>query len=149
MKLLIYTSFLFSFLLVSCSTYNDQELSNFDKEIKEFISKNDLKYEKSMSGLYYNIIKEGEGDYIQITDSVSFTYEGKLLSGEIFDKQRKPITFQVKDLIQGWKEIIMKSKPGAELELIVPPHLGYGSHDLDDIPPNSILLFKMNILSIL
>lgn len=149
MKLLIYTTLLLSFILASCSTYNDQEISNFDKEIKEFISKNDLKYKKSTSGLYYNIIKEGEGDNIQITDSVVFTYEGKLLSGEIFDKQRKPITFQVKDLIQGWKEIIIKSKPGTEVELIIPPHLGYGAHDLDDIPPNSILLFKMNIISIL
>jgi len=137
------------FLFFSCSTYNEEQILNFDKLINEHIQEKSLDFEKSGSGLYYKIIQEGKGDFIQISDSVQFTYEGSILNGEMFDKQSKPITFKVQDLIQGWKEIILKSKPGTEVELIVPPHLGYGDHDLDDIPPNSTLFFKMKIISIL
>ena len=141
--------YLITSLFYSCSTYSDEEILNFDKEINEHIQEKSLDFEKSGSGLYYKIIHEGKGDYIQISDSVQFTYEGSILNGEMFDKQTKPITFKVQDLIQGWKEIILISKPGTEVELIVPPHLGYGNYDLDDIPPNSTLFFKMKIISIL
>lgn len=134
--------------LQSCSTYSNEELNHFDSEIKAYIKKNKLNLIKSNSGLYYKIIKKGEGDFVQISDKVSFKYEGKLLNGEIFDKQAKPITFNVKDLIAGWKEIMIKLKPGSKVFLIVPPHLGYGTHDLDDIPASSTLIFNMEIIDI-
>lgn len=134
--------------LISCSTYSKDELTHFDSEIKNYIQKNKLDLKRSSSGLYYHIIKHGEGDFIQLTDSVSFTYEGKLINGEIFDKQSKPITFNVKDLIAGWKEIMTKLKPGAKVFLIIPPHLGYGTHDLDDIPASSSLIFNMEIINV-
>ena len=141
-------SFILIISLQSCSTYSSEELKNFDSEINKYIKDNKLELIKSNSGLYYNILEKGKGDFIQLTDSVSFKYEGKLLSGEIFDKQTKPITFNVKDLIAGWKEIMLKLKPGAKVFLIVPPHLGYGTHDLDDIPASSSLVFNMEIIDV-
>ena len=110
-----------------------------------YVYKNDKKGACSARNLG---LKKAKGDFIQLTDSVSFKYEGKLLSGEIFDKQTKPITFNVKDLIAGWKEIMLKLKPGAKVFLIVPPHLGYGTHDLDDIPESSSLVFNMEIIDV-
>jgi len=142
-------TFIYSILaliLSSCSTYSENELATFDTEIQSYLTKNDLNYKKSTSGLYYNILKKGEGQFIQLSDSVSFTYTGRLLDKTIFDRQKTPIKFAVKDLITGWKEIIVMNKPGAEVQLILPPNLGYGTHDLDDIPANSILIFDMTIL---
>ena len=95
--------------------------------------------------MYYHIYDKGEGENIQLTDSVTFTYKGTLLNGTVFDNQKKPVTFKVKDLIAGWKEIMLKLKTKSKVLLVMPPLLGYGTHDLEKIPPNSILVFQMEI----
>jgi FKBP-type peptidyl-prolyl cis-trans isomerase FkpA len=40
-------------------------------------------------------------------------------------------------------------KKGAKVKLVVPPQLGYGDYDLDDIPPNSVLLFDIEVKEVL
>lgn len=139
---------LFLFIFASCKTYTEEDKLNFDKQIKEYIAKHHHKCKHSESGLYYQILKTGIGNNVQYTDNVSFTYKGKLLDGAVFDNQKKPVTFAVKDLISGWKEIMPKLKPGSKVFLAMPPNLGYGDHDLDKIPPNSILIFEMEIISV-
>lgn len=134
--------------LTACKTYSDDDKKIFDKQIRAYIRQHDLKCKKSASGLYYSIIKEGKGNKIQISDNVSISYKGKLINCTTFDYQKKPITFAVKDLIGGWKEMLLKSKPGAKIFMILPPHLAYGDNDLDDIPKNSILIFDMEIKSV-
>jgi FKBP-type peptidyl-prolyl cis-trans isomerase FkpA len=131
--------------LSSCDTYSEEDRNNFDLQIAKYLKKNDIKCEHSESGLYYHIYNPGEGETIQFTDIVSFSYKGTLTNGTVFDNQKKPIDLAVKDLIAGWKEIMVKLKPGAKVFLAIPPSLGYGDHDLDKIPPNSILLFEMEI----
>ncbi len=143
-----YLSYLFlSLLFIGCKTYSDDDLVTFDQQINNYIKKNHLKCNKTESGIYYEIEKEGKGDLIQYTDNVSFTYRGELLNGTVFDNQKKPISFNVKDLIAGWKEILLENKPGAKIFMIIPPNLGYGDNDLDDIPKNSVLVFNMEIVS--
>lgn len=140
--------FLFIILLLSissCDTYSEEEIKSFDSQIKSYLKKHDIKCKHSASGLYYQIHDEGKGDFIQLTDNVSFTYKGTLINGKVFDYQKKTVTFEVKDLIEGWKEIMMKLKPGGSVFLAIPPTLGYGDKDLDDIPKNSILFFEMEV----
>lgn len=144
MKTLIY-SILSILLVTSCSTYSESEIDAFDKQIESYIKKNHLKLTKSNSGLYYKVVEKGDGNFIQLTDTVKFTYTGKLIDETIFDQQKKPIQFKVKDLIACWKEVILSNKEGAELFLISPPQLGYGDRKLDDIPENSILIFNLKI----
>ena len=43
---------------------------------------------------------------------------------------------------------MLELKPGAKVQMIVPPSLAYGNRDLDDIPPNSILYFEMEIKNV-
>jgi FKBP-type peptidyl-prolyl cis-trans isomerase FkpA len=143
-----------SFLLISlfsCGTYSEDEKSAFDKKIENFIKKSGVKYKKSETGLYYSILEEGEGDFIKLTDEVSFTYEGKLLNGEIFDGENKrtPIKFLVSDLIQGWQEALLSMKKGSKVKLVVPPQLGYGDYKLEDIPVNSVLYFHLEVVDVL
>lgn len=144
---------LFSVMLIisGCKTYSEEDKQDFDTEIKSYIKKKGLIFKKSESGLYYQVINEGEGDFVKFTDEVSFTYKGTFLNGKVFDQQfeRKPVTFEVKDLIEGWKEGIMYLKKGGKAVLIVPPHLGYGDYELNAIPPNSILYFEIEVQDVL
>lgn len=141
---------LISLLVTSCKTYSEEEVQSFDKTIQKFVMKSGLNYEKSESGLYYLIEKEGEGEFIKFTDEVSFRYTGKLLSGKTFDGRykRTPITFEVSKLIEGWKEGMMYLKKGGKAKLIVPPTLGYGDNQLPEIPANSILYFEIEVVDV-
>ncbi len=132
-------------LVTGCQTYSDADKVGFDKEIIAYLDKKGIECTKSPSGLYYKIIEPGEGEFIQFQDVVSFSYKGYFLNGEVFDHEKKPVEFEVKDLIGAWKEIMLELKPGAKAFLVAPPHLGYGDRQLDDIPANSILVFEMEI----
>ena len=142
------TFILASLILAACSTYSEENLKTFDSEIKAYIQKNNLDMEVSETGLYFQIIEEGEGDEILFNDVVSFKYTGKLIDGTVFDKQNSPVEFQVKQLIGAWQEIMTILKPGGKAFLIAPPQLGYGDQELDDIPPNSILIFDIEVVSV-
>ena len=137
--------FLLFLVLTSCSTYSDQEIQDFDSKISSHIKRNKLKFIKSSSGLYYHLKKNGEGKFIRYTDSVSITYSGFLLNGKRFDNQKNPITFAVRDLIAGWKEVLLLCRKGSEVKMIIPPSIAYGDNSLDDIPQNSILKFNMKV----
>jgi FKBP-type peptidyl-prolyl cis-trans isomerase FkpA len=136
------------FLVSGCHTYSDSDKSAFDKNISEYLHKKGIECTKSPSGLYYKIIRQGKGETIQFQDVVSFCYKGYFLNGEVFDHVKKPVEFQVKDLIGAWKEIMLELKPGSSVYLVAPPQLGYGDRELDDIPANSILVFEMEIINV-
>lgn len=140
--------FILTIVIQSCNTYSEADKNNFDKQIVSYLKDKKIKCNRSESGLYYRIYEKGEGETIQLTDSVSFTYKGKLLDGTVFDNQKKPVTFKVRDLIAGWKEIMIKLKTKSKVLLVMPPLLGYGTNDLEKIPPNSILIFEMEINSV-
>lgn len=137
-------------LMIGCKTYNEEDKQNFDTRIQQFIAKGKTKYERSESGLYYAIDRQGSGEPIKLTDEVSFTYLGKLLNGKVFDgeNQEKPVTFTVNQLIMGWQEAFLYMRKGDKAKLIIPPSLGYGDHDLEAIPPHSILYFEVKITDV-
>jgi FKBP-type peptidyl-prolyl cis-trans isomerase FkpA len=134
--------------IFGCKTYSEEDLATFDTKIKNYLREKNVDCKRSESGLYYNITDPGEGRKIQYTDIVSFTYSGSLLSGEIFDTQKDPVEFEVKELIGAWKEIMLELKKGGKAYLVAPPNLGYGTHDLDDIPSNSILVFELEVIDV-
>ena len=155
MKQLYFKAVLLIFItfgvISSCKTYSEDDHQNFDKTIQKYLTKNNLKgFEKSESGMYYKILNEGKGEYIRLTDEVTFNYQGKLLNGKIFDGEHRkyPITFQMKDLIQGWKEGMLYLKPGGKMKMVLPPYLGYGDYQLEHIPPHSILFFEIEVIKV-
>lgn len=148
MKHLLIT-FLSTLFLVGCSTYSEEEINGFDKEIQAYIAKNKLETTRSESGVYYTIIEEGEGKSIQFRDLVSFKYKGTLLDGKVVDEQLKePVEYHVNELIGAWKEIMLMLKKGGKAFLIAPPTMGYGDHQLADIPANSILVFELEVVDV-
>ncbi|MEJ2703847.1 MAG: FKBP-type peptidyl-prolyl cis-trans isomerase [Sedimentisphaerales bacterium] len=102
-------------------------------------------------GLQYKVIKEGTGATPTATDKVKVHYRGTLIDGTEFDssyKRTQPTEFQVNAVIKGWTEALELMKVGAKWELYIPPDLAYGERGRPGIPPNSVLIFEVELLEI-
>jgi FKBP-type peptidyl-prolyl cis-trans isomerase FkpA len=102
------------------------------------------------SGLQYRVITPGSGASPKATDEVTVNYSGKLLDGTEFDssyKRGQPATFQLNRVIPGWSEGVGLMKPGAKYELFVPPNLAYDLRSPPPIPPGSLLIFTVELMS--
>lgn len=136
-------------LFVACKTYSDEDLKGFDKKIEGYLKKRNMECERSASGLYYRIEAPGDERKIKLSDIVTFKYKGTLLNGKVFDDHMdEPVEFNVSTLIAGWKEVMLELGKGGKAFLVVPPQLGYGTHELDDIPKNSILAFELEVIDV-
>ncbi|GAC1664415.1 MAG: hypothetical protein PVS2B3_17610 [Steroidobacteraceae bacterium] len=104
------------------------------------------------SGLQYKVLTAGSGALPQATDEVVVNYRGTLIDGTEFDssyKRGEPATFAVNHVIRGWTEALQLMKPGARYQLFVPPQLAYDLRSpTPDIPPGSLLLFEVELISI-
>jgi peptidylprolyl isomerase/FKBP-type peptidyl-prolyl cis-trans isomerase FklB len=106
------------------------------------------------SGLQYKVLRSGPagGASPLADDQVIVNYEGKLLDGEVFDSSYQrghPETFRVSGLIPAWTEALQRMRPGDEWMLYAPPSLAYGEKGAGPIPPNSALVFRIELISIL
>jgi len=103
------------------------------------------------TGLGIRIITPGEGVPPQPTDRIRVHYTGRLKDGKVFDDSRKrgkPADFTVNRLITGWAAAMPALKPGGKAEIFIPPHLGYGGMRAGDVPPNSGLIFEIELLAV-
>ena len=99
---------------------------------------------------------EGTGASPQVGQTVSVAYTGTLENGKKFDSSydhpgQKPIEFQLgtPNIIQGWNEGIASMKVGGKRKLIIPPQLAYkAAGKPPDIPPNSTLIFDVELMAI-
>lgn len=103
------------------------------------------------SGLQYKVIQEGEGKSPAETSTVTVHYEGKLTDGKVFDssyERGQPATFGLNRVIRGWTEGLQLMKEGSIYELYIPSDLGYGERGQQSIPPNSVLIFKVELIEV-
>ena len=104
------------------------------------------------SGLQYTVLTEGSGKSPQKTDTVTVHYRGTLIDGTEFDSsisRGQPATFKVGGVIPGWTEALQLMKPGAKWRLVIPPGLAYGERGSPPrIPPNSTLIFEVELISV-
>jgi FKBP-type peptidyl-prolyl cis-trans isomerase len=103
------------------------------------------------SGLEYKVITPGSGDSPKPGDMVTVNYRGTLLNGTEFDSSSKhggPATFPSNQVIPGWQEALSLMKPGAKYQLFIPPKLAYDVDSPASIPPGSMLIFDVELLSI-
>ena len=103
-------------------------------------------------GLQYKVIKDGSGPMPKASDSVTVKYSGALIDGTVFDASEKhggTATFPVKGVIPGWTEALQKMKVGSKWQLYIPAELAYGDNSpSSDIPPGSVLVFDVELVSI-
>lgn len=103
------------------------------------------------SGLQYTILSKGTGALPTDTSEVEVHYEGRLIDGTVFDSsyQRKsPASFRCDQVIKGWTEALGMMPVGSLWEIVIPAELGYGERDMQKIPANSTLIFKVELLGI-
>ncbi|ACB75468.1 FKBP-type peptidyl-prolyl cis-trans isomerase [Opitutus terrae] len=103
------------------------------------------------SGLGIRIITPGEGSAPKMTDVVRVHYTGRLKDGTVFDDSRargKPQDFVVNRLITGWAAAMSSLQPGGRAEIFIPPKLGYGGMKVAGVPPNSGLIFDVELLAV-
>ena len=130
----------------------EQAAKNLE-EGKAFLAENAKKegVKTLPSGLQYRVITEGTGTSPKVDDSVTVNYRGTFIDGTEFDssyKRGKPASFQVDGVIAGWTEALQMMKPGDKWQLFVPSELAYGQRGMGRIPPNSTLIFEVELVSL-
>ncbi len=110
-------------------------------------------FETTDSGLEYYDIEEGTGDLPEAGNRVEANYTGWLTNGTMFDssiprEETFSFTLGRGEVIRGWDEGIATMKPGGVRILRVPPELAYGSRPAGQIPPNSTLIFQVELVSV-
>ena len=123
------------------------------KKGEEFLAENAKKpgVITTASGLQYKVVTPGAGASPKPTDQVSVNYSGKLLDNTEFDASAKhggPAKFGVNQVIPGWQEALTLMKPGAKYQLWIPPKLAYDLDSPPMIPPGSLLVFDVDLLSV-
>ena len=106
------------------------------------------------SGLKIKDVECGDGEEAKKGDTLEVHYEGRLEDGTKFDASRdhgSTFEFQLGagQVIAGWDEGLVGMKVGGVRELTIPPDLGYGAAGAPPaIPPNSTLIFEVELVSI-
>jgi FKBP-type peptidyl-prolyl cis-trans isomerase len=128
-----------------------------DKLLQEYFTKNNITPTKTQSGMYYVITRKGLGPMAKPGKKVTMNYTGKLMDGTVFDSNTDPskghvspfsFTLGVGQVIRGWDEGVQLLNMGAKATFYLPSGMAYGPQGNQGIPPNSNLIFDVEMLSI-
>jgi FKBP-type peptidyl-prolyl cis-trans isomerase FklB len=104
------------------------------------------------SGIYYEVITEGNGQIPADTSFVQVKYEGTLIDGTVFDgnmDQEKPMTFRCNQVIPGWTMALTHMPAGSKWKVYIPQDMAYGEREAGDkIKPFSTLVFVIDLVSV-
>lgn len=121
-----------------------------DAILQAHIKKHNLNAKKTEDGIYYIIEKEGSDEKPNISSKVTVHYTGTLLDGKKFDSsvdRGQPATFPLTRVIPGWSLGVPLFGKGGKGTLLIPSYLAYGERGAGaDIPPNSCLIFEVEVL---
>ena len=149
MKFVIYILLLFVQNVINVAAQHIPE----EVRIKQYVNANYKGAEPRMSGLYVIKTKETSGKLAVPGKNVTVHYEGYFLNNNVFDssyKRNKPITFKLGSghVIAGWEEGLSILKEGETAIFIIPSYLAYGDRQVGPIPPNTPLIFKIELLKV-
>lgn len=107
---------------------------------------------KTPTGLYYKDLVVGNGALVANGQTLAIHYVGNLPDGTQFDANNPPtmpFTFKVGagEVIAGFDQGVVGMRVSGRRQLILPPTLGYGAQVVGNIPPNSILVFTVDVVS--
>ena len=110
------------------------------------------------SGVQYKVLQAGPpgGERPDGNDLVRVDYEGSLIDGTVFDssfERGQPAVFTIEEgisgsIIPGMRDALQHMTVGDEWLVYIPPELGYGEESGGEIPPNSVLVFRLKLLEV-
>ncbi|MCL9771105.1 peptidylprolyl isomerase [Flavobacterium sp. HXWNR69] len=132
----------------------EKRLAEQKRLAEETLEKLAAGFQKTESGLRYQIIQKGNGTQAEKGKKVSVHYQGALENGQVFDssyKRKQPIDFTlgVGQVIEGWDEGIALLQVGDKARFVIPSYLGYGSRGAGGvIPPDATLVFDVELMDV-
>ncbi len=143
---------------------NVAQMFKDDKILQDYFKKNNIKTIKGALGTYVEIIQPGTGNKIDTSVVVRTNYTGRTMSGKMFDSNTDPSKGHVEpydvnltsdrtlggSVIKGWQDGLTMLSKGAKAKFYIPSPLAYGKQQAgEDIAPNSILIFDIEIVDVL
>jgi FKBP-type peptidyl-prolyl cis-trans isomerase len=110
-------------------------------------------FTRNSNGLYFKELVVGPGAIAQDAQQVGVYYKGQRVNAAIFDQRQAPqapFTFRIGSgqVVAGFDQGVRGMRVGGKRQVIIPPALGYGSQGSGPIPPNSILIFTLDLASV-
>ena len=104
------------------------------------------------SGLQFQVIKPGLGPNALYTDRLIVNYVVKDITGKVLDdtfKKERSAKVNISEMIPGWVEGLQLMNEGANFRFFVPSRLAYGEDGYKNIPPNTALIYEIQLIDIL
>ena len=124
-----------------------------EEEQKKFLE--DFSKEKGVkvldNGAMIKLSKKGKGRTANASSKVTVNYEGKLIDGTKFDSsydRNEPFTASLSGVIPCWSKALQQMRPASKATIVCPADTAYGSRPVGIIPPNSALVFEVELLDI-
>ena len=114
---------------------------------EEYISENNLDARELDNGVYIVTHDAGNNEKPNLEDIIEVSYVGKLTDGSVFDMTDNYRT-ALNTLIAGWQVGMTEIGIGGSCTLIIPPEMGYGTSQRGPIPPDSVLIFDVELIQI-
>jgi FKBP-type peptidyl-prolyl cis-trans isomerase FkpA len=132
--------------LISCSKDLSpaEQFEEDTKLIEEYLLANNKKAQKTPEGVYYIVEKEGSAEKPKLTSTVTVGYKGYYLDGGTFDSNAKT-SFPLYGVVAGWQIGIPKFGKGGKGVLLIPSAYGYGPKGNQNIGPNTVLIFDIEV----
>ncbi len=134
--------------IAACSDFETQREQD-ERLIEEYITENNLDAQETTGGVYYVVEEEGNGEFPVFNSVVTVNYEGYFLNGFVFDSSYdngNPITLALAGTIAGWQVGIPEFSKGGKGKLIIPSAYGYGGYGSGVVPPNTVLVFDIELV---
>jgi peptidylprolyl isomerase len=139
--------------IASCSQESDLQLNLQQSET--FLLNNLTNDQVTLieEGLQYSIIQSGDTNTIPpaLSETITAHFHGTLMDGTVFwssVEMDDPLTIQLSQLIQGCQKAISQMREGDIWRVFIHPDLAYGEEGRPTIPPNSTLIFEIELINI-
>lgn len=128
----------------------DANKAQSEKFMKKIAQNKDVK--KLNNGVYYKVIKAGNGKKATTSSIVKLNYEGKTVDGSVFDssyKRGEAAEMSPTQVIPGFQQALLNMPVGSTWEVYIPSAQAYGEQGSGNkILPNSALIFKIEVLDV-
>ncbi|MEQ8903758.1 FKBP-type peptidyl-prolyl cis-trans isomerase [Ekhidna sp.] len=142
------SNFIFEIELLSIIKNEEDQLVVDESIIDEYLLEKNIEAEVHPSGIRYAVEEEGSGSSPTSQDDVQVKYIGRLLNDYVFDSNEIGVVFSLPNLIEAWQIMIPEMKEGGKIIIYSPSKYCYGTEGTQTIPPNAILVFEIELISI-